>query len=262
MKNSDTPAQVVGGAANFKSTSEPDQRSSTMEKIFLAPPFTEELIAAIKLIAPHLSLRTDENSRSAWEADQNGSCWGEYEALAPLLHSISRPAKILEIGPGMGRSLVFFNKILDWKDCEMHAYEGEGKNTKYTLLGPRFNDSFCGNIRMLKYILDYNEVHNVTIFDAKDSRLVDLPGPYNFIYSFYSIGYHWSLAHFLDDILSLLQEDSIAVFIVPGAFTVFPALKELSYYTVSLKSVWEENSHLQLLVIRKNRSRPTNPFTE
>jgi hypothetical protein len=50
----------------------------------------------------------------------------------------------------------------------IHAYEGDGKSTKYTTLGPRFEDSFCGNILILKQILSYNAVENVTIFDASE----------------------------------------------------------------------------------------------
>jgi hypothetical protein len=244
------PVIAVGGELNMKKT-ELDQRLSKMERVFQSPPLTTELVAAIKLIAPQFDLSVDEKSRLIWEADQNGSCWGEYEALALLLHSLPRPAKILEIGPGMGRSLVFFNKMLNWGDCEIHAYEGEGNRTKYTKLGPRFNDSFCGNISLLKHVLDYNDIRNVTIFDAKDSRLIDLPGPYNFIYSFYAIGFHWSLEHFLGDILSLLQDGSMAVFNAPSNLTVFPELKNLSYHIIALKAVWPKNTYLNIIVIQK-----------
>jgi hypothetical protein len=228
-----------------------DTRLAGKERIFRAPPLTKELVAAIKLITPQFDFTTREKDRAIWEADQNGSCWGEYQALAPLFRAMSVPARILEIGPGMGRSLVFFIKKLGWESCEIHAYEGDGSTEKYTLLGPRSEDSFCGNITMLKYVLEYNGIYNVTIFNAKEMRLLDLPKPYDFLYSFYDIGFHWSLEHFLDDILSLLHDQAIAVFTVPNSFTTFPRLEDLSYRIIDWKTVWPKDSHLKMLVLSK-----------
>ena len=162
-----------------------------------------------------------------------------------------RPAKILEIGCGMGRSLVFFNKKLNWEGSEVHAYDGEGLTTKYTIQGPRFEDSFCGNIDLLRHVLDYNGIHNVTIFNAKNVQLAALPGPYDFLYSFYSIGFHWSLEHFLDDLLPLLHDESVAVFTVPKQFVPFPALERLSYRLIEWKTVWPKDGYLKMLVLGK-----------
>jgi len=173
-----------------------------MERIFRAPPLTHKLRAAIKRISPQFDLR--KRDRLFWEADENGSCWGEYEALEPFLARVPADAKILEIGPGLGRSLVFFAKKLGWRGNQLNAYEGNGRTTKYTVLGPRFEDSFCGNIEELRRVLDFNGINDVKIFDAAKTRLSDLPGPYYLIYSFYGIGFHWSLEYFLDDLLPLL----------------------------------------------------------
>src|SRR5690349_11750277 len=87
-----------------------NQRLAEKERVFHAPPLTEELVSAIRLISPQFDLNCDETSRLLWEADQNGACWGEFEALQPLFEAVHTPSKILEIGPGMGRSLVFFSK--------------------------------------------------------------------------------------------------------------------------------------------------------
>ena len=240
-------------AVGITSGAQLDERLSGMEHIFRAPPLTPELAAAFKLIAPHFDFRPGERDRKIWEADQNGSCWGEYLALAPLFESMPRPHKVLEIGPGLGRSLVFFSKKLGWQDAEIHAFEGEGQTTKYAILGPRFADSFCGNIGMLRHVLEYNAVRNVTIFDAKDIQLKALPGPYDFLYSFYCIGFHWSLEHFLDDLLPLLHERSIAVFTVPNQFTRFSRLEGLSYRIIDWKTAWPKDAHLKLLVLSKGQ---------
>ncbi len=78
------------------------------ELYFSSPPLDGDLIRAIKAITPQFSLRADETSRRVWELSQNGSSWAEYEALRPVLDDLPQPARVLEIGPGMGRSVVFF----------------------------------------------------------------------------------------------------------------------------------------------------------
>lgn len=221
------------------------------ERIFKSPPLTLELVRAIKLISPQFDLTTNEKSREFWEADQNGCCWGEYNALASLFHAMPKPSKILEIGPGMGRSLVFFSKKLGLVDAMVHAYEGEGVTTRYTTLGPRFRDSFCGNLAMLRYVLEFNAINNVKIFNANAIELSGLPGPYDFLYSFYGIGFHWSLEYFLADILRLMDDHSVAVFTIPIFFTPFPGLNKLSYRIIEWKTVWPKDLWLKMLIIGK-----------
>jgi len=222
-----------------------------MERVFHAPPFTPEMVKAIKLIAPQFNLSPDEQSRKFWEVDQNAACWGEFEALSSMFKAMKKPGKILEIGPGMGRSLVFFTKKLEWENCEVHAYEGTGNDTKYRLMGPRFEDSFCGNLELLRQVLDYNGLHNIKIIDAYKHRLSDLPGPYDFLYSFYSIGFHWALEHFQNDILRLMDDQSIAVFTIPPQFSPFPSLQQLSYRIIDWKTAWPKDAYLKMLVLSK-----------
>ena len=241
----------LGKSAGLSAVPAMDERLTSMERVFQAPPLTPELVSAIRLISPHCDFPPQEKYRRIWEADQNGACWGEYEALAPLFRAMPKPRKILEIGPGMGRSLVFFSKKFGWQGSEIHAYEGEGSSTKYTQLGPRFEDSFCGNTRMLKHVLEFNGIQNVTVFKAQEVRMKELPGPYDLLYSFYSIGFHWSLEHFLDDLLPLMHDASIAVFTLSRSFVPFPGLKGLHYKTIDFKPSWPKDSTLKLLVLVK-----------
>jgi hypothetical protein len=230
-----------------------DEELAEAQRVFRAPLFTKELVEALGLIAPQFDFATDEKSRAFWEAEQNGDCWGEYNALAPLFQAMPRPARVLEIGPGMGRSLVFFSKKLGWEKSEIHAYEGEGGTTKYTRLGPRFEDSFCGNRGMLQYVLEHNGVRNVTVHSASDRRLAELPGNYDFLYSFYAIGFHWSLEHFLEDLLGLMHDEAVAVFIVPGEFAPFPALEAFPFRVVDGKTAWPKDGTLKMLILGKTR---------
>jgi hypothetical protein len=251
-----TPPTVIddltGRGAPDCEVPELDSRLSGMQRVFRAPPLTPELVAAIKLISPHCDFTDSEQYRAIWEADQNGACWGEYEALAPLFRALPRPQRILEIGPGMGRSLVFFSKKLGWENCDLNAFEGTGTSTKYTILGPRFEDSFCGNIPVLRSVLEYNGVRNVNIFDASQMRLGQVPGQFDLIYSFYCIGFHWSLAHFLADLLPRMHERSIALFTVPQEFQPFPAMQGLHHRIIEWKTAWPKDWWLKLLVLSKS----------
>lgn len=230
-----------------------DARLAGLERVFRAPPLTKELVTAIARISPQFQLSAGERSREFWEVEQNGACWGEYEALLPLFAALDRPHKVLEIGPGLGRSVIFFAKKLGWESSEIHLYEGTGATTYYTTLGPRFDYSFCGDLAVLSHILRYNGVGNVTIFDAKNIKMADLAGPYNFIYSFFSIGFHWALENFIDDILGLMDQQSVAVFTVPAGFTPFARLNELSHRVIDWKAVWPAERWLKLLIIGKSR---------
>lgn len=222
-----------------------------MEHVFRSPPLTPKLVQAIRLIAPHYQINTDDRYRKAWESDQNAACWGEYLALQSVLESAPPRTRILDIGPGLGRSIVFFAKKFGWDPASIHAYEGDGTRTKYMLLGPRFEDSFCGNIRQLRYVLEYNGIRNVTVHDAKTLALAALPGPYDLIYSFYSIGFHWALDHFLNDILSLMADGGIAFFTVAPGFRAPAGIDAMRHTVVWSKSPLHGRPDTGILVLWK-----------
>jgi len=234
-----------------------DPRLASLEPVFQAPPLTPELVAAIKLISPRLKLTQDEISRRVWEKEQNGTCWSEYEALHPLLSRIEKPGKVLEIGPGLGRSAVFFSKQCGWQNSEIHLFDRDGSATKYKQkyydAGKNsLQDSFCGNLGLLRALLDYNQISNYTIFNAAQTALAELPGPYDLLYSFYSIGFHWSLELFLDDLLPLMHDKTMAIFTVKKDFRGFSRLKDLHCRVVEWKTVQRKKSaRLGMLIMSK-----------
>lgn len=222
--------------------------------VFEAPELTPELLAAIKLISPQFHLGLDERSRRFWEGNQNGLCWGEYEALAPFLDHLGVPAKVLDIGPGLGRSAVFFKKLEGWSEVPFNLYESTGESTKYTKAGPRFDDSFCGNLSALETLLEHNGVTGVEIFDAAelDASLARLPGPYDFIYSFFAIGFHWSIEHFLDELLGLMGERSIGAFTLHDQPQDLSAVERLPHRIVEFRRSWPRDRWSRMLVLAKH----------
>jgi SAM-dependent methyltransferase len=225
-----------------------------MERLYRTPPLTDEFVSAIHLIAPNCSdYRPTPRYRDFWEQYQNAASWAEYRALEPILGVLPTPRRVLELGPGLGRSLVFFTKKLGWQNVDIHALEGNGTSTKYTKLGPRYEDSFCGNIKILTSVLEYNGIKNVSIHDAATTSLKELPGTFDLLYSFYSIGFHWSLEYFLDDLLALMDEKGTAIFTVPPSFEISLRLAELPHRLLPLHpSAAKANSRDNLFVLRKS----------
>jgi hypothetical protein len=78
-------------------------------------------------------------------------------------------------------------------------------------------------------VLHYNGITNVTIHDAKSVAMKDLPRPFDLLYGFYTIGFHWSLEHFFDEVLALIGKTGIAVFTVQQDFQPFDRLLQLPY---------------------------------
>src|SRR6202012_633822 len=108
-----------------------DSRAASAEQLFLAPPFTEEVVTAIRLISTRLPLKADEASRLLWQRERNAASDAEYDALLPLFAGGEKPKRVLEIGPGFGRSVVFFRKKGLFAESAIDLYDADGVSTQY-----------------------------------------------------------------------------------------------------------------------------------
>jgi SAM-dependent methyltransferase len=204
------------------------------ETVVRIPPLDDSSVAAIKLIAPQYSdLTTDEASRRFWERDQNGSCWTEDAALSDLFGAMPPVRRVLEIGPGVGRSAAFFSRRW-FPDAHFDLYDATGSSTKYELNGPRYDDSFCGNLDLLRRVVEYNGVKNYRILDASttNGRLPVPDHPYDLIYSFWAIGFHWSLDHWIEEILATAHDQTLCVFTVPSRYEPSPRIAAMPHLLI------------------------------
>jgi hypothetical protein len=234
-----------------------DPSAASAEQLFLAPPFTEAVVAAIRLISTRLPLKADETSRLLWQNESNAASAAEYEALRPLFNKMENPGRVLEIGPGFGRSVVFFKKKGLFRESEISLYDANGTSTRYKQKyydqPPRWPDtsSFCGNLSLLETMLTYNQVDQFRIFDAQQMPLAALPGPFDLIYGFYSIGFHWSLEYYLDDLEPLLHAKTIFICTLNKNFHIFPRLQQFSTRVVKCREVKKNATPLRLLILSK-----------
>ncbi len=227
------------------------------ELLFRAPSLDGELIGAIRAITPQFSLQPDEISRRIWELSQNGSSWAEYDALAPLLGTLGDRPRVLDIGPGMGRSVVFLSRQLGWPGSCFHLFDGDGAARRYPLNAPRSSDSFCGDLAVLDRVLAHNDIHGHTVHDAHrlEGRLDRLPGPFDLVYSFYGVGYHWALDDFWAEISGLLDDASVAIFTVHHSFRSFAALDATPHRFVPFRRILGKDRPLRLLVVARDEER-------
>ncbi len=201
------------------------------ESVVRVPPLDPAFVSALKLIAPQYeSLQTDERSRLFWERDQNSACSTEDAALGPLLHAMPPPRRILEIGPGLGRSAVFLSKRY-FPTARFDLFDATGHTTKYELEGSRYEDSFCGNLDVLRRCLEFNQVRDFSIINASATggHLQPPAQKYDLIYSFYAVGFHWSVDHWLDEILGACHDATLCVLMVPSHYQPSPRIASLPH---------------------------------
>jgi hypothetical protein len=230
------------------------------ERVFVAPPFTPEVAASVGRISTRFPFRADERSRQLCEKEANGMSEREYEALAPLFAAWPRPHRVLEIGPGFGRSVVYFSKKNLWESgAEIHLYDTDGEQTEYKQRyyqqPPQWPDvsSFCGNLQLLRQFLEYNQIARYEIFDAARLPLSQLPGPYDLIYGFFSIGYHWSLEFYLDELAPLMGERTLVVCTLNKRFRKFSRLGEFSTRVLLCRDTKKKAPPLHLLALSRSR---------
>ncbi len=224
------------------------------ERHFRSPPMTAEMVAAISRLSPQFHLEPGESSRSFWELTQNGSCWGEFDAAAPVLRGMPRPGKALDIGCGLGRSTAFFRSALGWENTEFHLYDGDGARIDYPRSGQRTDRSFCGDLTILRETLAHNNVSNIRVFDAHElnHRLDALPGPYDLVYSFYAAGFHWSLADFWREFEAISHPGTVGIFTIHRNFEEFPALRDWRFRVVPFeRSLIKDRPHRLLIACRE-----------
>lgn len=204
------------------------------ETVVTIPPLDASFVAALKLIAPQYGdLSTDEASRQFWERDQNGSCWTEDAALGELFRAMPPPRRVLEIGPGLGRSAAFFSRRY-FPDAQFDLYDATGSSTKYELEGSRYDDSFCGNLDVLRRVVDFNGLTRYRVIDAGaiNGHLPVPDQPYDLIYSFWAVGFHWSLDHWIDEILAAAHDQTLCVFTVPSRYQPSPRIAAMPHLLV------------------------------
>jgi len=130
-----------------------------------------------------------KGSRLLWQQESNAASEAEYDALLPLLQQVRNPEGFWRLVLAWADRSSFSARRDCFTDSEISLYDADGTSTRYKQKYYEANrrgwpdtSSFCGNLPLLRTMLDYNGVKQYQIFDAQQLPLAALPGLYDLIY--------------------------------------------------------------------------------
>lgn len=125
-------------------------------------------------------------------------CVDEYEHLKDVISSL-HPKKIVDLGCGMGRSSVFFYHMFSLKDTKFfmgdfdkNTWRPQGENKGALGYHDNNNPIPFNSLDLTNRYCDYNNLKNREVMDLDSDRIKELKD-IDLLYSFYSVGYHWSI---------------------------------------------------------------------
>lgn len=125
-------------------------------------------------------------------------CVDEYKHLKDIIKKIG-PKQVVDLGCGMGRSSVFFRQMLKMDqvkfflcDFNRNTWRPNGENKG--ALGYHENSVPMpfNSLSLTERYCDYNGLTNRQILDLESKDIASLRD-IDLVWSFYSVGYHWSI---------------------------------------------------------------------
>jgi SAM-dependent methyltransferase len=127
---------------------------------------------------------------------------------------VINPRKILDIGSGIGRASVFLFKKFGWIESEFLLLDGDYGDKQ--LDGIRSDDGEFYN--SFEATNEYCRINGMNSFRCIDASTDDIKKEIDIdlVYSFLSIGFHWSITLYLDRIYNSLSKGCILIFGIRG----------------------------------------------
>lgn len=135
-------------------------------------------------------------------------CPPEVKGLRKYFDRI-RPAHALEIGAGIGRVSVFLRNYYNWDDTTFYLLDGDSGNKQVAGINTS-KDDFYNSLKNTKLFCNANNLSNLVLLNAAEK--INVEAKFDLVYSFLSIGFHWPLSFYLDDIFDHLAEGCVLVF--------------------------------------------------
>ena len=136
----------------------------------------------------------------------------EVADIADRLSTLN-PARVLELGAGLGRVSVFLRKLYDWSSTNFYLLDGNSGDVQIAGLHEQVGKDFYN---LLEATSEYclangitkDKLHLINAEDAIDLKDVQ----FDLCYSFKSIGFHWPINHYLDTLHKNLRVNSYLFF--------------------------------------------------
>ena len=139
----------------------------------------------------------------------------EIRACRKHLEGLS-PKVALDLGCGLGRASVYFNKRFGWGSTRFILADGDSGERQ--LGGIRSGKADFYNSMAATY--DYcgaNGLQDFQLFNLEKRPIADLPPTIELAYSFVAVGFHWPLDFYLGPLHPKLAKEALVVFSMRGS---------------------------------------------
>jgi len=174
-----------------------------------------------------------------------------------------KPTNVMEIGGGIGRGSAYLAKRFNWDNTHFYMLDGNSGDAQICPIDGQRTKDFYNSFDATTTFLTDNDIKDshIHLLDANNPTWEnDLPKvKMDYIYSFLSIGYHWSIGLYLERLKPFCHENTILFFGMRGtdrgdkfARKQAKLLKKDPYYKILENYRDSELHRSSILVIGKN----------
>jgi len=141
---------------------------------------------------------------------------------------------------------IYINSQLDYKPRFILS-DSNGPNDRYLRYGWNPIDGFYNDLKLTEKFAKQNNLTNLQIFDLQKENLLNL-SEIDVVMSFGSIGYHFPIEPYIEELLKITKPDCIMIFgLSTDAYPWCPYNeKSFECYFNSVKII--QNNHLKKMV--------------
>ena len=119
----------------------------------------------------------------------------------------TKPLRILELGCGIGRMSVYFFLYYGLQDAHFFLLDGNSGDQQVNGVRGNNNGEFYNSWKATAHFCEANGLMNRTIL-----RTQEIPPDLDLTYSFFSIGFHWSIELYLKEVVKNTRRGGYILF--------------------------------------------------
>jgi len=133
--------------------------------------------------------------------------------VADFLSSLT-PQNCLELGAGIGRMSVYFNKRYAWPDAHFTLQDGDSGTEQYSGVRDSNDAEYYNSFAATADFCHANDMSSFNIIN----KISHIDRDIDFCYSFASIGFHWHINLYLDQLVAVLSDNAKLMFEIRAPF--------------------------------------------
>jgi SAM-dependent methyltransferase len=186
---------------------------------------------------------------------QTDNNWSLYTDMPEAYHvdkylKTLSPRTVLDLGCGVGRASVYFFKKYKWYKTEFYLADGNTCTRRFK--GKRKNKGEYYNLESAT--IDFCRANGLTgfrFYNLEDSDLYHNIKKFDLVYSFLSIGFHWPLSMYLDDLYNTCRPGAYCIFGIRNDEWINPQIDEIdkSKFSIADLKLCPRESRQSVLVL-------------